>query len=392
MVRQELASILESSHFSNSKRYPALLRYVVETTLNGHSDRIKERTLGVEVFHRSADYDTNSDTVVRYTAGEVRKRLALYYHELEGSSAVQIVLPIGSYIPEFYRTAMPSDEGVPSEAMLTGEMSVTVSPPIASVAAQAVSGNRIPLFFAAGFATLLLVLLGLSFWYRAPKRETALDRFWGPILSERDLPALISTGSVVFSPDRLSGTATADKNNEYPFVSMQMVAAIARLSGLIERRGAEYQVEAAAFSTVTEMRDRPIILVGGYNNPWTLRLLSPLRFSFSTPESTASILDREHPEVRWSRDKSIPYSSADDYAIFGRFRDATTDSPVVFVAGLGRNGTEAAAQFVTSPHYMQILEERVGRDFGNKNIEVILKVTVVEGKTGAPSIQAMYVW
>jgi hypothetical protein len=51
-----------------------------------------------------------------------------------------------------------------------------------------------------------------------------------------------------------------------------------------------------------------------------------------------------------------------------------------------------AAQFVTSSRPMDLLEERVGRDFATKNIEVVLKLTVVDGKTGAPSIQAIHVW
>ena len=77
----ELHEVLASPHFSNSKRYPALLQYIVENTLAGKSELLKERTLGVEVFDRPPTYDTNADTVVRYTAGEVRKRLLLYYSE-----------------------------------------------------------------------------------------------------------------------------------------------------------------------------------------------------------------------------------------------------------------------------------------------------------------------
>jgi len=78
-VIAELHSVLASAHFCNSKRYPAMLRYIVEKTLAGEADSLKERTIGVEVFDRSPSYDTNADTVVRYTAGEVRKRLALEY-------------------------------------------------------------------------------------------------------------------------------------------------------------------------------------------------------------------------------------------------------------------------------------------------------------------------
>jgi len=51
----------------------------VEQTLAGNEDNLKERTLGVEVFHRTPDYDTNLDPVVRLCAGEVRKRIAQYY-------------------------------------------------------------------------------------------------------------------------------------------------------------------------------------------------------------------------------------------------------------------------------------------------------------------------
>ena len=122
-----------------------------------------------------------------------------------------------------------------------------------------------------------------------------------------------------------------------------------------------------------------------------MRLLVPLRFHI-VPGTDEVIVDRMQAQVHWMRDSSLPYSSADDYALIARFRDATTDGWVVVLAGLGRNGTEAAAQFATSPHYMQVLRDQMGRDFSNQNIEVVLKVNVVDGKTGAPSILAVHAW
>jgi hypothetical protein len=197
---------------------------------------------------------------------------------------------------------------------------------------------------------------------------------------------------VVFEPRNFSGVQTAGKDIEYPFVSMQIAAAIGKVSGLLERGGATVQMQSCAPTPLNEMRERPVVLLGGYNNEWTLRLQSPLRYQFA-PELNASIIDRENPQVHWVRDRSLPYSSADDYALAVRFRNTTTDGVVVMLAGLGRNGTEAAAQFVTSPHYMELLKEKVGSSaLADKNIEVVLKISVIEGKTGAPSIEAVQVW
>src|ERR1019366_3444880 len=100
-ILAELQEVLASPHFCNSKRYPALLQYIVEKTLAGEAGLLKERTLGVEVFDRPPSYDTNADTVVRYTAGEVRKRLSLYYSDFGRKPAIRISLPAGSYVPEF---------------------------------------------------------------------------------------------------------------------------------------------------------------------------------------------------------------------------------------------------------------------------------------------------
>jgi hypothetical protein len=101
-VTAALEKILLSPQFRNSKRYPDFLRCMVDQVLNGNIDQIKERTVGIEVFGRAPDYDTNTDTVVRYTAGEVRKRLSLYYTSA-AYDPIQIILSPRSYHPEFYR-------------------------------------------------------------------------------------------------------------------------------------------------------------------------------------------------------------------------------------------------------------------------------------------------
>jgi hypothetical protein len=174
---------------------------------------------------------------------------------------------------------------------------------------------------------------------------------------------------------------------------MQSVSAVAQLSALLASNGgATTQLQGAATTPLTELKEHPVILLGAYNNQWTLRLVQALRFHFAPAEAGEAIVDAAHPGVHWQRDETLPYSSADDYALLARFHDTTTDSWVVVLAGVGRNGTEAAAQFATSPHYMQLLRDKAGTDFANRNVEAVLKVSVIDGKTGAPSILAAQVW
>jgi hypothetical protein len=392
-VWKELEGVLHSPQFSNSKRYPAFLRYVVAQTMDGNGPQIKERTIGVEVFGRSSDYDTNNDTVVRYTAGEVRKRLATYFHD-HPDAALEITIPQGCYVPEFRRAVgsapasevnvLPTFGTVPNQqlpAPMLARPGSAVAPPQWR---QSLPVYVLLTVLASGIALALV-----SHRVQAA-RTSAVDRFWSPVLHDRGTPLLVP-GVVVYSPNPYSGTETATKDAEYPFVSVQIAAATARMSGMLQKNGSAYQMQPANTTTLSDLRDRSVILIGAYNNTWTRRLLQDTHFRLDSPESPA-IVNTADPLQHWQRDHTLPYAASDDYAILGRFRDKTTGSMIVVVAGLGRNGTEAAAEFLTDAHYMAELEERLGKPIGDQNMEAVLKISVVDGKTGAPSLQAVTIW
>src|SRR5215831_1904366 len=107
-VREELSRVLASHEFRASKRSQDFLRYVVENTLQGHGDILKERTIGIEVFGRPTSYDPSDDATVRVKAGEVRKRLGLYYSDHGARNPVRVELPSGTYVPEFQTPAAPT--------------------------------------------------------------------------------------------------------------------------------------------------------------------------------------------------------------------------------------------------------------------------------------------
>jgi hypothetical protein len=399
-VLAELESVLSSSHFCNSKRYPAFLRYVVQQTLNGSGDQIKERTLGIEVFGRTPDYDTNADTVVRYTAGEVRKRLSLYYHEAT-DSPIHIYLSARSYRPEFLRFPEQAPSAVLQPIASSDRDGALFEPPMASLtgidpaldgrsrtAAQTLGARRILRLL------LAVVLIALSFyvarnlWNR--RSSEGINRFWSPILQAKG-PTLICPGGVVFSPSSDVHTKVADQTVLNPFLSFENGLAMGRVAALLNAKENDYRVQSSASTTLAQIRESPVVLIGAYNNEWTQRLLLPLRFHFNA-EPNEQIIDALQPARSWARDKSKPYSDSPDYALVVRFRNPSTDSVVVVAAGLQRYGTDAASQFIVSPRLLDILNRQIGSEWANKNIEVVLKVDVVQGRVGAPIVEDVYVW
>ena len=105
-VRKQLERILSSPVFQNSKRYAAVLKFLIDRTLEGSGDQLKERTIGIEVFNRAPDYDTATDHAVRSAVAEVRKRLAQFYQENPLEPVRIEVLP-GSYVPQFRKAERP---------------------------------------------------------------------------------------------------------------------------------------------------------------------------------------------------------------------------------------------------------------------------------------------
>ena len=100
-VRAALERVLASDVFANAGRLSRLLRYIVERTLAGEGDQLKEYVLGVEVFDRNDSYDPRLDSIVRVEARRLRSKLAEYYRTQGATDLLTIAIPRGSYIPVF---------------------------------------------------------------------------------------------------------------------------------------------------------------------------------------------------------------------------------------------------------------------------------------------------
>jgi Tol biopolymer transport system component len=142
--------VISSGAFAGSKQCQDLLGLMVEHALSGELDALCERSIGVEMFGRPADYDTSNDAVVRVRATEVRKRLVQYYGEATLPPVVRIELPPGSYVPEFHWSP-----GTRVEAeLVTPAPPVPVAPPWRRKSALVI------------VAVLGIVILSLIVWFR----------------------------------------------------------------------------------------------------------------------------------------------------------------------------------------------------------------------------------
>ena len=101
-VREQLARVVNSSGFVSSARLVRFLTHIVNRTVDGDPDSLKEFSIAIEVFDRTAEYDPNIDAIVRVEARRLRSKLKAYYEEGPGrSDPVLIGLRPGSYVPIF---------------------------------------------------------------------------------------------------------------------------------------------------------------------------------------------------------------------------------------------------------------------------------------------------
>jgi hypothetical protein len=391
----ELDAIVSSYHFRGSKRYPAFLKYVVRKTLDGQSGDLKERTLGVEVFGRPPDYDTSADPVVRFTAGEIRKRIAQYYYESDGSSRLQIDLPVGSYIPQFSAKA-----GLAETPDLTHEEAPSSTPRSwQNIRSRilSLSGRHKKSLFA--MASALVIGLFVTSWFYAHHRAQNGDvtqKLWEGVLQSPG-PVLIVVGSshpeVRPTPEPAETTLIEHERGPYHHVSLSSAIALSRVASVLRLHGKAYAVKEDSDTSLTDLRSRSVILIGAMNNIWTMRLIDPLRFRF-IDGPMAQIQDTKNlSNTAWHLDFTKAYTEIpNDYAIVARYHDPSTDGNVIIVGGLGIYGTEAASELLASPEYLDQLFKTLPPGWENKNLELVLKTNIIQGEAGPPSLLSYFTW
>lgn len=397
LVRVQLERILTSSAFRNSKRYASVLKYVVDRTLEGNGDQLKERTIGTEVFGRAHDYDTGTDHAVRSAVAEVRKRLAQYYQEEDASGELRIDIQPGSYVPQFRTTPAPA----PPAATPTIARLDIASTTVLSQLPEAPRSSGIPAvarWIAYAIVPVAVVLTALAIY---PKTADPLQSFWAPVVASQN-PILLCVGNLggrqnIEDQSKNGTPLTVLDLHTVPSQTVHIGDAItlSRIAGFMQARGKTFRVSSQADATFTDLQAGPSVLIGLMNNDWTERLVGKLRFTVErTSPWVIAIRDHKNPANNdWSLDYSKPYLDVTkDYALALRVTDPKTDQIVVAVAGISVFGTMAAGEFLTNADEFKKVKAIAPSEWKQKNVELVLATDVIRGKPGHATIVASDFW
>jgi hypothetical protein len=396
-IQEQLERLLSNSHFNQSRRFPSFLRFVIDQTLLGQTDLLKERTLGIEIFGREADYDTASDPIVRVTATEIRKRIAQYYQEPGHESELRVTLPAGSYVPQFH---WPQAAKESSSASTVTALLPPVSVPIEPLQAESVPMRPRTRFWrpatALALAALVACAAALYLWRSA--QRSAFDFFWGPLVKSSE-PVLFCVAdqthySTITLRDAADPSRQTQLSDNLTAIIIDDLNPIVRVAGLLQSNGKKYTLKGEGTTNLMDLRNGPTVFIGAFDNAWTLRLTAPLRYHFVVNQEMTDfgIIDSTKPgQPGWvvNRQQQMTTNNYQDFAIVARFTDSTTGKLAVIIAGVARGGTRVATEYLTDPADLAQLERAAG---GKKNMEIVLSTRIIDGEPGTPKVEASYFW
>lgn len=404
-IRTHLDTILASNEFSVSRRSSEILRHVVERYLDGEIDSLKERLLGIEIFHRRSDYDTSIDSIVRVAANDVRRRLTKFYND-HPTEPIRILLPLGSYVPDFIKLE-PTPHPVVNETEFVFEhLSAPATAPQAASAVEIATystPNALSSHKMSRFLTIALVVIcaGAAGWWikgwtnqRTPVFNGSDYSFYkellGPIgvsgssktkiaLSNPNVllyrGALLPTpprGDEVLSvpvPESMASVLNDSANNtqaQFPFHFLQVdnknytglgeAEAAFGFARILQILGRSAQLTQARFLNWDAARTEQIVLLG-----------APHMSAFAQGTVNTDNFIMEHDVIRNVHPRPgespvyarvIHDGALEDYGLIWMGR-SPSESRVLVLAGLTSTGTAGVGEFFSDPTSMRPVYEKL---------------------------------
>lgn len=444
---EQLEKVLQSRSLQNSESLKAFLRFVVEKTLENQEAQLKEYTIATEVFGRNSDYDPRIDSVVRVQAGRLRTKLQEYYATEGKSDQILIDLPKGHYHPFF--SYAPGDDKAKSAVVAHHangqDLKASALSPASNIhsSVEAVhvppAGRMLPRILGVIIAVLVLAVLALTYSNRDLRRSaTAAPAFadsaeiktiWGAFLHDPDPPLLVLSNPAVYrflnkadpavlrrralQLDAGQSRSMADApefkgrwtgGDEQPqlipslgmYTGMGEAIGLYRLADMFRTADKSILLKQSRQVSATDLKYRNVILLGSiYVNEWSRKLPTDERFVYTY---SATIENRD-PAAGEEREYKPQFNEQTgellvDYALVTVKPNVSGEHAVMTLAGIFSEGTEAAAEFVTTRNHLATLAERLKQLGGNnappKYYQALLKVEVENGTPTTITLLALH--
>ena len=417
-IRQELDRIASSPVFRGRKRCQSFIQYVVTKTLEGDSGTLKERTLAIEVFGRDEPADLANDSIVRVGAREVRKRLAQYYVDEGAHDAIRIELPAGSYIPSFHHQPLhkqqaspngaPAAEPVASPNVETGKLETSPEE------TAGLTRKRKLLLLALAAASLSVA--GVFAWQLLPVAYSPFATFWKPFFQSDVRPVIFIAHPIVYQPssrashldEQLNGISQVpaqraihvapnllDGSDYVPsinqFVGFGDAQAALSLTSLLLKHHVAAGVRLASRVDFYDLRQARAILIGAFTNRWVMELTKSMRYRFAYRDGKPCV-EEGSLGCRWILSKTDNGKSTEDYILICRLPHPQTGGFVLIIAGLNLYGTEEAGRIVSDPEALQPMLKRLPPHWADRNLQLVLHVSVIGDSPAQSELVSMHAW
>ncbi len=383
-IRTHLEELLASQSFAGSRRRQAFLRYVVEEALAGRGAGIKEANIAVDVFGRSRDFEANGGSVVRVTGGDVRKCLTQAYASGALGQDLRIELPLGGYLPAFRfpNQLDEAPEAAPALEVIKLPKTFRTHPWIAA---------------AVGIVVIAGVALSLMGVFRKP---TPLDQMWKPFF-DKDRPVLISLAAptlLKLNPIHQSKYLPLDPSKSIPsselvvlkesFVGTGGAMGAARFAEQLTAHKQKFDLKFGSDVNFADLKNSATLLIGV--SVLSQNLTEHSRFQLRMAEEGIKIVDTKQPDREWGlprRNYASPPRS-DGYTLVTRILHSDTGHPVLVIAGMDSNNTQAAVEFLTNNELFRQFADSAPKDWASKNFQIILHNSIYGNSAGSLTIVA----
>jgi hypothetical protein len=256
--------------------------------------------------------------------------------------------------------------------------------------------RRITIPIALALAALLGIGIGRARFpvqSASPSGSSNMARFWEPITATSSR-ITYCLGVPTDAVDLQSRTVPAIPPGESGSLNVYDVVTLARSIAPLVPKSGQFRVLAASDTGFAQLREGPSVMIGAFDNPWTMRITQDLPIGFEYDDHVRKVVDRKGtPKKIWMLQWQVPGKSlARDYAVVARLHDKVTGQPVIILGGILGEGTEAASEVISNPTYLDAMLRNAPKNWDQLNLEAVVEANVIEGHPGPPTIVALEVW